>query len=156
MGKSRINDYIQTGASVGVIVSLVFVGLEIQQSREIAVADIHQQRTAMAIQTIQGTYSTERYGEAIGKLLAGEEVSAVEETLILYVLNTWFAYWENVYFQFQLGLLQDVSWESSRRTIKNRFRRQLYQEWWEENRIFWNDAFAVEVDAILAEVRAGR
>ena len=41
MDSSRLNAWFQVAASVGVILSLIFVGLEIQQSREIAIADIY-------------------------------------------------------------------------------------------------------------------
>ena len=49
LDNSKLNDWLQLAASVGVILSLIFVGLEIKQSREIAIADIYQQRTAILI-----------------------------------------------------------------------------------------------------------
>jgi hypothetical protein len=40
MKKEEINDWLQVFGLAGVIISLVFVGWEIKQSRDIAIADI--------------------------------------------------------------------------------------------------------------------
>jgi hypothetical protein len=49
MAANRIGAVPELLGMTGVIASLIFVGLEIKQSRDIAVADIYQQRSAMWI-----------------------------------------------------------------------------------------------------------
>ena len=50
MNSKTLNNWMQFLASIGVILSLIFIGVQIQQSREIAIADIYQQRTALLLQ----------------------------------------------------------------------------------------------------------
>ena len=152
--KTELNDWLQLAASVGVILSLIFVGLEIQQSRQIAIADIYQQRAAMVIQVQQGQYSGEDYNAAVSKFYRGEELAANERGLLRFAQNPWFSYWENNHFQYQIGLLSEEQWLSSRNSMLDRFKEPLYQEWWESQRQEWRKSFADEVDNVLAEARA--
>lgn len=154
MNSSKLNDWLQVAASIGVVLSLIFVGLEIQQSRKIAIADIFQQRAAMAIQVQQGAYSDVQYANALDKLLSGEALSESEVGLLKFVQNPWFQYWENSFFQYEIGLLSEATWQSSRNTIKGRFCRPIYQEWWEAERGHWSENFAREVDEIILEIKA--
>jgi hypothetical protein len=151
---TKLNDWFQVAASVGVIISLVFVGLQIQQSREIAIADIYQQRAAMSIQVQQGNYTVERYERAVMKLLDGETLTPREEGLLRFAQNPWFSYWENVHFQYQIGLLSEEQWISTRNSMLDRFKRPIYQEWWEGQRQEWRASFADEVDRVLVEAKA--
>ena len=156
MDSSKLNDWLQVAASIGVVLSLIFVGLEIQQSRRIAIADVFQQRAALAIQVQQGAYSEEMYSVAIGKLLSGESLSEPEIGLLKFVQNPWFQYWENNFFQYQIGLLPEETWQSSRNTMKSRLSRPIYREWWEVERTHWSEDFAREVDRIILEIESGQ
>ncbi len=60
-------------ATVAIVGSLVFVGLEIKQSRDIAIADVYQQQAAL-LATIQINYeSSEEFYEARREFSSGEE-----------------------------------------------------------------------------------
>ena len=50
---------------LGVIASLLFVGFEIKQSRDIAIADIYQQRSSMALDIALSKYSPEQVAKAM-------------------------------------------------------------------------------------------
>ncbi len=107
----------------------------------------------MAIQVQQGGIVPEEFSAALNKLFQGESLNSREKGLLQFALSPWFQYWENTFFQYQMGLLSESAWIASRNTIRDRLRRPLYQEWWELERAFWRSDFAQEVDAILAEVR---
>jgi hypothetical protein len=156
MNSAKLNDWMQVAASVGVILSLVFVGFQIQQSRDIAIADIYQQRAAMMIQVLQGTYPVENYEDALSKSLSDQPLTARENELLLFDQSTWFSYWENNHFQYQIGLLSEEHWVSSRNSMRDRLRRPIYQDLWEGQREQWRESFAHEVDNVLAEARAGQ
>ena len=153
---SKLSEWLQLAAAIGVIVSLIFVGLEIQQSRQIAIADVFQQKSALAVQVQQGSYLKENFANAFYKMANGEELTQGEVSLLGFASNPWFQYWENVHFQYELGLLPESAWQASRRAIASRLRRPIYQEWWESERLYWGESFTREVDKILAEVRARR
>jgi len=75
MNSKTLNNWMQFLASVGVILSLIFVGVQIQQSREIAIADIYQQRTALLLQHFSFAVPTETEFRAWMKDRAGEPLN---------------------------------------------------------------------------------
>lgn len=154
MQSSKLNDWIQIAALIGVILSLVFVGFEIRLSRQVAIADVFQQKTALAVQVQHGGMSAERYTVAIEKMLAEQPLTPHEKSMLQFYQNPWFQYWENVHFQHEIGLLSEAAWQGSRNSIRSRLRNPIYQEWWKTQRTYWREPFAIEVDGILAEVQA--
>ena len=151
MDSAKLNDWIQILTSVGVILSLIFVGLQIQQSREIAIADIYQQRTAILIQQLGFAWPPEIVHESRRKARAGEELGPEDDLAIYISIATRIAYWENNHFQYQLGLLPEEQWEASRNAIRNSARRPRFRENWEIERTVVRKSFADAVDEILAE-----
>ena len=59
MGKIAIEDFIQGLGMVGIIGSLIFVGLEMQQSQRIAVASQQQERAAITVEMINAIYEVD-------------------------------------------------------------------------------------------------
>lgn len=151
MDKSKLNEWLQLGASIGVILSLIFVGLEIQQSHQIAIADIYQQRAALVVQVQATRFTPEQYRGALDKALEGETLTGSERRLLDYATNPWFSYLENNHFQYQIGLLSEEQWVASRNTIRPYAHRQWFLDWWAIERPSWRESFALEVDKVIAE-----
>ena len=59
MGKIAIKGLIQLFGMVGIIGSLIFVGLEMQQSQRIAVASQQQERAAITVDMINAFYEVD-------------------------------------------------------------------------------------------------
>jgi hypothetical protein len=156
MDSRKISDWLQVIGVFGVMLSLVFVGIEIRQSREIAIADVFQQKSALAVQVQQGFVSPELFSAAVRKLLSGEVLSPMEKGLLQFGQTPWFQYWENVHFQYEIGLLSEEAWQGSRNAMRNRLSTPIYQEWWESDRLNWRESFTSEVDTVLSEVRASQ
>jgi len=156
MDSRKMHDWLQVIGVFGVMLSLVFVGVEIRQSREIAIADVFQQKSALAVQVQQGFVSPELYSAAVRKMLSGELLSPIEKGLLQFGQSPWFQYWENVHFQYEIGLLSKAAWQGSRNTMRNRLSNPIYQEWWESDRLNWRESFTKEVDTVLLEVRASK
>jgi hypothetical protein len=152
MVSAKLNDWIQILTSVGVILSLIFVGLQIQQSREIAIADIYQQRTAILIQQLGFSFPPEVAYESWRKARAGEELSPEDELVIHISIAARIAYWENNHFQYQLGLMPEEQWEASRKAIGGMAKRDpRFLTVWNTERTVVRKSFADEVDLILRE-----
>ncbi len=149
MNSQKIDNWLQILASIGVILSLIFVGLQIQQSREIAIADIYQQRTALLLEDRSLSVPAEQVFDAWTKMLAGEPLDLSEEYAIYLRISARIAYWENNHFQYQLGLLSEEQWAASRNSIGQWARRQLFLDSWELERTQVRKSFADAVDEIL-------
>jgi hypothetical protein len=150
--KSKLNEWLQLAASIGVILSLIFVGLEIQQSRHIAIADIYQQRTAILMDQLSFGMPAERVYEAVRKSRSGEDLSADEKFAIYISLVARIAYWENNYFQYQMGLMPEEQWQASRNAIAQRAKGDPnFLVAWVRERPIVLRSFAETVDQILID-----
>jgi len=151
---AKLSDWLQVTGLFGVIISLVFVGLEIQQSRQIAIADIYQQRAEMIVQVNSIRLTSENLHETRRKLEAGETLTNTEQSLLDQSWNPYFNYVENNHFQYQLGLLSEEQWISTRNNLRSRARDPLFLAWWEVERENWRESFAQEVDELIKEEKA--
>ena len=151
MKSKALNDWMQLFASVGVILSLIFVGVQIRQSREIAIADIYQQRTALLLQNFSFAVPPETEYSAWMKDRAGEPLGQDEKLALITRYAARIAYWENNHFQYQIGLLPEEQWEASKNSIRGHASRQTFLDAWESERFQLRKSFADEIDEILAE-----
>ncbi len=110
----------------------------------------------MAIQVQQGSDGDSNYTNILYKFFNGEPLSQLEVGMIKYHQNPWFPNWKNSFFQFQMGLLPEATWQSSRNAIKRRISSPIYQEWWEGVRESWSPDFAQEVDKVLLEIKSSQ
>ena len=151
MAAERLARGLQIFGMAGLIASLVFVGLELRQSRVIAVADIYQQRSAMLIDVHAIRLSSDVLHETISKARAGEPLSDAEKSLLTTNFLPMFSYWENNHFQYQMGLMPEEQWNASRNTIGNYIKRPGFLEWWQRERLQVRKSFADAVDEIIEE-----
>ena len=154
MNSEKLHDWLQITGLFGVIASLLFVGLEMQQSRQIAIADIYQQRAEMIVQVNSIPLTSQILYEIWSKVEAGETLTNTEQELLNQSWNPYFNYVENNHFQYQLGLLSEEQWISSRNNLRSRARNPLFLEWWEVERENWRESFAQEIDDLIEEEKS--
>ncbi len=130
--KIDINALIQLLGMIGVIGSLIFVGLEMRQSQRIALVNQMQQRSYSASATINS--STEAnldwYSHQF-KVEYADEFST-EDKAVRNILNVnWFIY-EADYFQYTQGLMTEEVWQAKLRGMATNLKRcdnqEIYQK----------------------------
>ena len=109
MRKIDIQDLIQLLGMIGIIGSLVFVGLEMRQSHRIALAAQHQARSEMFMDQVNvhteagltfRNYSNEERYAGLNGLWAASIV------------------FENDFVQYELGLMEEDLWEKKKAVIR--------------------------------------
>ena len=114
---------------VGIIGSLVFVGLELKQSQRIALAAQQQQRAALITEVI-GSFSDANppisFLSFLDQTLEASDRNsrAVAET---YIYRVWMIY-ENDYLQHKLGLMDEDVWQAKLTSMRNVYGRCQYKE----------------------------
>ena len=117
MGKIAIEDLIQLFGMVGIIGSLIFVGLEMQQSQRIAVASQQQERAAITVDMINALYEVDvdfqstYFDKEFNYQLSTEEIAYQNM-----VHKGWLLY-ENDFYQYKQGLMDELTWEAKLRGI---------------------------------------
>ena len=143
----------QIVAAVGVILSLCLVAYEMKLARDVAIADIYQQRIAMDISLQMHEIPTDELTAAYDKLKEGKEPLSKRETArILFKTDAWVMSKENVYFQYRLGLLDEMEWEVQRFNLLHLLDAPCYREFFQERKGGFREDFAAEVDALLAQL----
>ena len=144
----------QMSAALAVVVSLGFVAYELKQARDIALADIYQQRSMMAIELQMSLYTAEQVQTAFAEIRSGNpQLTWAQRDVLESQVDTTFTYFENVHFQNQLGMVTEEEWLSTRELIKGRFRVRCVEDWW--NRIdksTYRSSFVSVVDELLSSM----
>ena len=117
MGKIAIEDLIQLFGMVGIIGSLIFVGLEMQQSQRIAVASQKQERAAITLDIINAFYEVDvdfqstYFDKDSNYQLSTEEIAYRNMVRKGWLLD------ENDFDQYKQGLMDELTWDAKLRGI---------------------------------------
>jgi hypothetical protein len=149
MMEGRLQNWLQIIGLVGVIASLIFVGFEIKQSRDIAIAQTYQDRASLDIQVRSYMAPSERVYEAMQKSIQGAELSPLERIALDRALGNIFIYWETNHLLFEMGMLDDEHWEASLRSIDNMSKVPRFDAAWNDEKASFRVSFQNIVDARL-------
>ena len=120
MDSAKLNDWLQVIGLFGVIASLVFVGMQMKQDREIALSDAYQARTATAIDFQASVVSSPELLDAQLRVQENgfENVSARDRILYTTYVRMGLNIYENVYFQYMNGFIDDEHWSRTQNQIR--------------------------------------
>lgn len=121
-----IAELIGIAAIVG---SLIFVGLEMRQTRVIAMAAAYQARTDSELNIQQMFDDTYGMIELRRKFRAGEPLTATEQISLDKTHEVRFMYLENVHYQVEIGMLSDEIWRAQMLGIKGILLTSNFQQW---------------------------
>jgi hypothetical protein len=114
---AKLNDWMQVVGIFALVASLVFVGLQMRQSQEIAIAGQFQNRTQTVLSMIE-TQMEIGYvpnGPGFRDRVNNKEVSAADIHT-----NQWlWVNYDNHYFQYQAGFMEESAWQAQLRGLHN-------------------------------------
>jgi hypothetical protein len=130
MNADKLNDWLQVVGMFGVIASLVFVGLEMRQTREIAISQIYHARADSERSNYSEAISSPAYLSGTAKLSVGSTnaLTAEENVALTHHFMAQLAIWENDHFQFQNGYLSDEHWSMTMQHMTCTFASPFYAE----------------------------
>jgi len=130
MSTAKINDWLQVVGIFGVIASLIFVGLQMNQAQEIAVSNSYQARTAIEVESTTSVMNSPQYLSGMSKLYARkiEDLTSQEAIALNHQLATALMMIENNHFQYQSGFLSEEHWQRNLNELKCTFELPFYRE----------------------------
>ena len=151
MRKPSIQWLAQMGAALGVIISLGLVAFELNQSRQLAMAQLYLDRSALLSEWVSDTYDAEMLHSANNQAIENPQALSVSDIYVLEMHTTQrFVYFENQHYLYQNGLITEEEWLAGRHLMAN----LLYPCWartWEIASGNWRETFADEVQALIDE-----
>lgn len=150
-----------------IVGSLVFVGLQMKQSRDIAIAEQYQARGTATLEyvlwladnesimqrhvrDIKSRYEAGKGGDAFNDVYEtqGPEYLATEAFLDLAGLVVF----DNYYKQYQLGTMDDESWDAFRYRLKQNFRTESGRAAFTNEPQGWRESFQKLCFELIAEI----
>ena len=123
---------------VAIVASLLFVGLQLKQSQEIAIAAQYQERFSAALQVMSDRQLDENYVRIYGERLferygapkgVDSDMSADAYGLRYYDARIFFLIHDNLHFQYISGFLTEESWSAYRAGIKSAMRDPVFRNY---------------------------
>jgi hypothetical protein len=154
MNSAKINDWLQVVGLFGVIGSLMFVGLQMKQDRQVAILAAYQARTDLTVEMMMTIATDPEMRATFGKLLQqGVESLTPDEMPMAMMQATAQMYMtENIHFQYISGFLPEEHWRKSRAVLENSLRMGTMRLVYEDNPDEWRDSFGDLVAEIIAEI----
>ena len=127
MSSSQLNDWLQVIGLFGVIASLVFVGLQMMQDREIALSAIYQERAASATEFYVAIATDEVSRLAMAKVTSGkgDELTVQEAAAYQMIALAGQQLTDNSHYQYEQGFASEDHWLQIRAMLKDRMREPL-------------------------------
>ena len=139
---------------VGVIASLLFVGVQVQQSAEATRGATVLQLKENWVQLNLTMMQNPEIRDALQLVLdEGFENLDLQTQLIV---NAWYRTimhnWSNAYFQYRIGTLDDEQWQANVRDMAYESSNYTSVVWgvWDQNSYFFDDSFQTLMDSLRA------
>ena len=155
MGAGGTERWAQAIGFLGVILSLLFVGYEIKQSRDIAEAEVYAQRAELDVVIRSQYIPSEKIYEIQEKRANGEDITQFELNKLLFAYGSSFIYWENNHFLYSQGLLGEEHWRASKLSMLKTFIEiPDFLVFWDGYSHEYRISFRNEVDVVVTEAKA--
>ena len=151
MQRTNWKDIAELIGITAIVASLIFVGLEMRQTRALAMAETYQSRTDSEMFLF--SYMSQPDLRRIWlKTFDDEALTADDEVLLLFSLGMRFAYLENLHFQMENGMLSRELWIRNLRSLSAFLVAPRVVEWWELNRDNWRSSFSRDIDGFIESI----
>ena len=148
----RMRLIIELISATAIIVSLVFLGIEANQSNQLAKATIRQALN----ETDMEIYRVQMDEEIITHALYKNDNNLPLNDYEQYNVNLYNVYnfrdFDNSFYQYRIGLFEQSDWLAYRRIIKSLLRDPTVLKMWDNQSHVFSKEFKLEVELILGEI----
>ena len=148
----RIRLIIELISVAAIIVSIVFLGIEANQSNQLAKATIRQALN----ETDMEIYRVQMDEEIIPHALYKNDNNLPLNDYEQYNVNLYNVYnfrdFDNSFYQYRIGLFEQSDWLAYRRIIKSLLRDPTVLKMWDNQSHVFSKEFKLEVELILLEI----
>ena len=152
----KVNDWLQIVGMAGIIGSLIFVGLQLKQSQDIAVSHQYQARLDSVLVAKGNMLQSEAFIAVMRKVERGEALGSVDLSILDLAFSQMFDNWESNHFQYVNGYVDEEHWQANLREIEQLLGKFYVSEYWEDNNQSYRNSFAEVVDSLIENRNAER
>jgi len=171
MKKFNWRDLAEIIGFASIVGSLIFVGMQLRQSQEIAMASQYQERASTAVDyyssQMQNELAIADQGKKIATAVHSGIASPAIETLIetrspesvglwFYRNRVFFVMLDNFHYQYNSGFMADESWDAFRRQLRDNLSNEATAAYYRNYGSSFRSSFEELCDQILQEIAAQR
>lgn len=119
MDFEKLNRWLTFLANVGVIAGIVFLAVEIRQNSNAIRAQTRAQLAEEVTELFSVNMNDQAYADVLMRGNNVAELSAVEQYQYSRHRNAWINYWNNVAYQYQMGMYDESEFALQISTIRN-------------------------------------
>ena len=150
MSKERLMQWIALAANGGTIVGLLMVIMQLQQNRTLMRAQVRHELATTIVELLNSSASNSQLASVLRRAGAGEQLTEDEQFQFRLRSNALLRYWEDVHYQFRLGLYDEVEYSRQKAAWKATFASSVgFVKYWFEVRTLYSPRFAAEIDGLL-------
>ena len=142
--------WIALAANGGTIVGLLMVIMQLQQNRTLMRAQVRHELATTIVDLLNSSASNSQLASVLRRAALGEELTEDEQFQFRLRSNALLRYWEDVHYQYRLGLYDEVEYERQKAAWKATFASSVgFVHYWCEVRTLYSPLFASEIDGLL-------
>jgi len=151
LNTEKLNNWLQLVGMVGVIASLIFVGLQLQQTQKIAMSNAYQTRAYGSVEKNTAVMTSPTLLSAIVKAWDGksDELEPAEIVALAHDFYGKMDTYENNQYQFSAGFLSEEHWQKNLEQLHCLFSLPINREFWEP--IEYRESYAALINGIIEE-----
>lgn len=128
-------------SSVAVVVSLIYVGMQVRQNTRALRATTYNAVTANSLAILSPMYAHPEFTEFLARVQSDPEAARPAETLRFHItMLSAFRHWDNLHYQFRNGMLEPEMWNSYDRTLTSWLASPAWCNWFKHNASFFSDS----------------
>jgi hypothetical protein len=145
-------------AAIGVIISLVYLAVQIRQNTQSMRAVAYQSISAHIAESNRVVVESPEIAHI---MITGEEdlsaLSGEERRRFTAHMSSRFRHWDNLYYQYRIGMLDESQWRGFRRLLRYQFQRNPgWVAIWRELSPVFTEEFVSYVESILTRIEEAR
>ena len=136
-------------AAVGVIVSLIYLAVQIRQNTKAVKVAAYQETVSASRELNLAVLTDPKLAELALRDDAIEAATGDDRRRISLLTNVFLQNFQSQFFQNQQGLLEDHIWSASRETLRRLAHRPGFADWWQRTGFSYSSHFRKLVDELL-------
>ena len=150
MSKDRLIQSIALTANCVTILGLLLVILQLQQNRTLTRAQVRHELASTIVDLLNSSANNTQLAGVWRRGGLGEQLTEDEQMQFRMRSNAILRYWEDVHYQFRLGLYDEVEYSRQKAAWKATFAGSVgFVKYWSEVRTLYSPPFAAEIDGLL-------
>ena len=154
MNADSIGKWLSVVGNFGVILGIVFLGLEIQQNTQMIRSQTRDSMTEKQVDWYYFIGNDLDKAEVQNKGSLGGLESGPEYFQFLMMVTSWFTILSNEWYQYEQGLYEADEFEPRLNRWKRQLRNPGYQSVWTINEAQFSESFRNEINRLLREIEA--